>query len=115
MKAPKFWYEPTSWKTKFLLPLGYLYNLLSYLRWKIGKPVKYSCLTVCVGNLNVGGTGKTPTTIALADHFLKKGLNVHIVSRGYKGKFKGTFLVRPRKHRSEEVGQRVHPTKRTEQ
>ena len=104
MKAPKFWYEPTSWKTKFLLPLGYLYNLLSYLRWKIGKPVKYSCLTVCVGNLNVGGTGKTPTTIALADHFLKKGLNVHIVSRGYKGKFKGTFLVSPRKHRSEEVG-----------
>ena len=104
MRAPKFWYEPNSWKIKFLLPLGYIYNLLSYLRWKIGKPVKYSCLTICVGNLNVGGTGKTPTTIALADHFLKKGLNVHIVSRGYKGKFKGTFLVNPRKHRSDEVG-----------
>ena len=72
MKAPKFWYEPNSWKIKFLLPLGYLYNLLSYLRWKTVKPLKYSCLTICVGNLNVGGTGKTPTTIALADHFLKK-------------------------------------------
>ena len=27
MKAPKFWYEPNSWKATFLLPLGYLYNL----------------------------------------------------------------------------------------
>ena len=104
MRAPKFWYEPNSWKATFLLPLGYLYNLLTYLRGKTGKPLKYNCLTICVGNLNVGGTGKTPTTIALADHFQKKGLNVHIVSRGYKGEFHGTFLVNPRKHRSDEVG-----------
>ena len=104
MRAPKFWYEPNSWRATFLLPLGYLYNLLTYLRGKTGKPLKYNCLTICVGNLNVGGTGKTPTTIALADHFLKKGLNAHIVSRGYKGKFQGTFLVNPRKHKSDEVG-----------
>ena len=104
MRAPKFWYEPNSWKATFLLPLGYLYNLLTYLRGKIGRPLKYNCLTVCVGNLNIGGTGKTPTTLALADHFLKKGLNVHIVSRGYKGKFQGTFLVNPKTHRSDEVG-----------
>ena len=104
MKAPKFWYETISWKATFLLPLAYLYNMLNYLREKFGSYQKYDCLTICVGNLNVGGTGKTPTTIALADHFLKKGLQVHIVSRGYKGKFQGTFLVNPRKHKSDEVG-----------
>ena len=104
MRAPKFWYEPSSWKATFLLPLGHLYNVLTYLREKFGSNQKYNCLTICVGNLNVGGTGKTPTTIALADHFLKKGLNVHIVSRGYKGKFQGTFLVNPRKHKADEVG-----------
>jgi tetraacyldisaccharide 4'-kinase len=74
------------------------------LRGKLAKPQSYSCLTICIGNLNVGGTGKTPTTIALAQHFLKKGLQVHIVSRGYKGKFQGTFLVDPQKHKSDEVG-----------
>ena len=104
MKAPQFWYEPYSWKATFLLPFGYLYSLLTFLRRNFGKPEKYSCFTICIGNLNVGGTGKTPITIALAHHFLEKGLKVHIVSRGYKGKFQGTFLVNPRKHKSEEVG-----------
>ena len=104
MKAPQFWYEPNTWKAKFLYPLGYFYNLLTLLRGKLAKPQSYSCLTICIGNLNVGGTGKTPTTIALAKHFLKKGLQVHVVSRGYKGKFQGTFLVDPQKHKSDEVG-----------
>ena len=104
MKAPQFWYEPNTWKAKFLYPLGYFYNLLTLLRGKLAKPKSYSCLTICIGNLNVGGSGKTPTTIALAQHFLKKGLQVHIVSRGYKGKFQGTFLVDPQKHKSDEVG-----------
>ena len=104
MRAPQFWYEPNTWKAKFLYPLGYFYNLLTLLRGKLAKPQSYSCLTICIGNLNVGGTGKTPTTIALAQHFLKKGLQVHVVSRGYKGKFQGTFLVDPQKHKSDEVG-----------
>ena len=104
MKAPQFWYEPNTWKAKFLYPLGYFYNLLTLLRGKLAKPQSYNCLTICIGNLNVGGTGKTPTTIALAQHFLKKGLQVHVVSRGYKGKFQGTFLVDPQKHKSDEVG-----------
>ena len=104
MKAPQFWYEPNTWKAKFLYPLGYFYNLLTLLRGKLAKPQSYSCLTICIGNLNVGGSGKTPTTIALAQHFLKKGLQVHVVSRGYKGKFQGTFLVDPQKHKSDEVG-----------
>lgn len=104
MKAPQFWYEPNTWKAKFLYPLGYFYNLLTLLRGKLAKPQSYSCLTICIGNLNVGGSGKTPTTIALAQHFLEKGLQVHIVSRGYKGKFQGTFLVDPQKHKSDEVG-----------
>ena len=66
MKAPQFWYESSSWKATFLLPLGYVYSMLTYLREKFGNYQKYDCLTICVGNLNVGGTGKTPATIALA-------------------------------------------------
>ena len=52
MRAPKFWYEPNSWKATFLLPLGYLYNLLTYLRGKTGKHLKYNCLTIFFSSPN---------------------------------------------------------------
>ncbi len=41
---------------------------------------------ISVGNLSMGGTGKTPHTIAIANHFINKGEKVAILSRGYKGK-----------------------------
>ncbi len=41
---------------------------------------------ISVGNLSMGGTGKTPHTIAIAQHFIDKGEKVAILSRGYKGK-----------------------------
>jgi tetraacyldisaccharide 4'-kinase len=41
---------------------------------------------ISVGNISLGGTGKTPMTIMLAKHFISKGKKVCILSRGYKGK-----------------------------
>lgn len=41
---------------------------------------------ISVGNISLGGTGKTPFTIKLTNHFLSKGLKVCVLSRGYKGK-----------------------------
>lgn len=64
-----------------------LYNhgiLLSYLT----PPV-----VVSIGNIEVGGTGKTPFTITLAQHLQKRGHRVAIITRGYRGKLKGTMLV----------------------
>ena len=87
-----------------IFALGLLLIYFSSLRLKFGKPKKFNCFTICVGNLNIGGTGKTPATIALAQHFQARQLNVHIVSRGYKGQFRGTFLVNPKKHKSDQVG-----------
>lgn len=48
---------------------------------------------VSIGNLTTGGTGKTPLTIELAKHFLKKQFKVLVCLRGYKGSFKGELLV----------------------
>ncbi|SVA51086.1 uncharacterized protein METZ01_LOCUS103940, partial [marine metagenome] len=45
---------------------------------------------ICVGNLVVGGAGKTPTAIAIGQFFKKKGLDIHFLSRGY-----GKSLVGP--------------------
>ena len=50
---------------------------------------------VSVGNIEVGGTGKTPFTITLARELKTRGYRVAIVTRGYKGRIKGTVLVHP--------------------
>ena len=59
---------------------------------------------VCVGNITLGGAGKTPTVIFLAHYFNKNNINAHIVSRGYGGKFKDTVLVKQETHSAHEVG-----------
>ena len=59
---------------------------------------------VCIGNITLGGAGKTPTVIFLASFLKKNNLNVHVVSRGYRGKFKNTVVVDRRYHNASDVG-----------
>jgi tetraacyldisaccharide 4'-kinase len=59
---------------------------------------------VCVGNINVGGTGKTPTVIALLEILRDQGITAHVVSRGHGGSEIGPLLVDERKHSADEVG-----------
>jgi tetraacyldisaccharide 4'-kinase len=80
---------------RFLLFPLYLialfYRLLIQLRhtfYKTGMLKSYSlpCLVISVGNVTMGGTGKTPTVIYLAQVFKEKGMKTAVLSRGYKGK-----------------------------
>ena len=59
---------------------------------------------VCIGNVTLGGAGKTPTVIFLVDYLKKNKIKVHVVSRGYGGKFKDTVLVNPKTHTAFDVG-----------
>jgi tetraacyldisaccharide 4'-kinase len=73
-----------------LWPLSVLYGTATELRgWLYAKGVfkrkKLSRPVISVGNLTMGGTGKTPMVIWLAEHFLAEGKRVGILSRGYKG------------------------------
>lgn len=54
---------------------------------------KVDCLVVSIGNLTVGGTGKTPFTIFLAEKWQARGYAVGIVSRGYRGTYKGPLRL----------------------
>ena len=65
MKAPKFWYKKTSRRAKILNPLGWIYGWSVARRFKRIKPYQASVPVICVGNLSVGGTGKTPVCLAL--------------------------------------------------
>ena len=103
MQAPAFWYlpKPTA-LARLLSPLGAVYagataRRLARPGYRAGVPV------ICIGNLTVGGTGKTPTTIALIERLLGVGAAVHVVTRGHGGHLAGPVHVQPR-HLAAEVG-----------
>ena len=68
-------------------------NLLYYIGWP--RVQRLPRAVVSVGNLTVGGTGKTPTTIWLAGELEKLGYRVAILSRGYKGAGKKSVVLEP--------------------
>lgn len=71
------------------LPLTLLYCLITTFKRVSARPQYFGIPVISVGNLLVGGTGKTPVTIALA----KEKENVAIVLRGYGRESKGLFVV----------------------
>ncbi len=82
-----------------LLPLSLAYSLLVSIRSKLYvfgvlKPRELNCPVISVGNITVGGTGKTPFVIAIANWLRSEGKNVGVVSRGYgRDDQKHTVLV----------------------
>ncbi len=83
------WYG-TSGRGRWLLPLAWLFAALARLRrslYRLGWFGSYRSprLVVVVGNLTVGGAGKTPFVIWLADALARRGFAVGIATRGYKG------------------------------
>jgi tetraacyldisaccharide 4'-kinase len=61
--------------------------------WGIFKSQEFPIPTICVGNLAVGGTGKTPHVQMLAQLFTEQNLRFAILSRGYKRKSRGFLYV----------------------
>ncbi|RBQ06274.1 tetraacyldisaccharide 4'-kinase [Pedobacter miscanthi] len=79
-----------------LLPFSLIYGMAIVLRkklydWGLMQSVKFDLPVICVGNLAVGGSGKTPTTEYLVR--LLAGYKIAILSRGYGRKTKGFILA----------------------
>ena len=92
----KSWYAPT-WATALLMPVSFLYRLFiaaRHLLYKSGVLTvrDFDVPIVVVGNLTVGGTGKTPLLIHLAKQLVAHGYKPGVVSRGYGAK--GSYPVR---------------------
>lgn len=84
------WYRWTPWHV-LLLPLALLFGVLAGLRrslYRIGllRVTKLPAPVIIVGNIGVGGTGKTPLVIALVKLLGEQGFHPGIISRGYRGK-----------------------------
>lgn len=83
------WQRRASWLV-LLRPLSWLYGKLSHHQKRAylsGKKPRYRAPVpvLVIGNISVGGSGKTPLIIALARHLVNQGIAVGVVSRGYGG------------------------------
>lgn len=102
-RAPEFWTKDGA-LARLLAPLGRVYDigvghrLASRQGHACGLPV------ICVGNLVLGGAGKTPTAIALAQRLSALGRVPHILSKGYGGRAVAPTRVDPLRHGAAEVG-----------
>lgn len=103
MREPAFWHRPPSLTSILLTPLAALYGLVAGIRMRregldAGIPV------LCVGNYHVGGAGKTPAVLALAELLRELGETPVVLSRGYGGRLRGPIKVDPARHAAADVG-----------
>lgn len=106
MPQPAFW-QHRGWAAQALRPLAALTAHLTARRVARGGLAGGLALgipVICVGNINAGGTGKTPTVMALVQRLVQRGARPFIVSRGYGGRMAGPVQVDPARHSATDVG-----------
>lgn len=106
INSPKFWYR-NDWLSKVLAliiyPLSIIWIIISYIKKKVSKTYRSRLKIICVGNLNIGGTGKTPFAIYTYKILKELGFNPVFLTRGYGGKEKGPIKVEST-HQYKDVG-----------
>lgn len=106
MQTPDFWYRRDSVSrllASVLSPIGRIYGA-SVARKAKRRAFRARPRVVCVGGLTVGGSGKTPIAIAVADGLLKRGLRPVFLTRGYGGRLRGPRWVDPDRDSARDVG-----------
>lgn len=103
LKQPNFWNKET-WVSNSLSPLGNLWNTIVQNKYHKTHSYKASIPVICIGNVVMGGAGKTPTTIALNKLLKTTFKDIHIISRGYGGYIKESLRVNENKHNYLQVG-----------
>jgi tetraacyldisaccharide 4'-kinase len=115
MREPAFWWRPAGPRAGLLAPVAAIYGAVAGRRlarkgWRASVPV------VCIGNLTLGGAGKTPMASAVARLLADAGETPVLLSRGYGGALGGPLAVDPASHHATDVGDeplllaRVAPT-----
>lgn len=103
MREPEFWKRGGNpWPACALLPAEGIYSLATaFRRWR-HRPYRPPVPVVVAGGLTLGGSGKTPLALALAERLAAR--QPHLITRGYGGRSKGPLRVDPLRHTAAEVG-----------
>ncbi len=105
-RTPEFWYKKPGPAALALSPLAALYHIGHKIHQSVASPKKAPFPVICVGNITVGGSGKTPTALALMELIKahKLALKPHFLTRGYGGSETGPAPVDLKKHTARHVG-----------
>lgn len=115
LKAPEFWQKENTFLSRFLAPFGRIYAWSVKRRIEKTKPYEAKIPVICIGNLVMGGVGKTPLAVSVAEYFKMNGKKPVFLTRGYGGGL-SNILVDPDKHTAKQTGDealllaRVAPT-----
>jgi tetraacyldisaccharide 4'-kinase len=101
--APSFWWQEPGTAAGLLAPVAAVYGAVAAARLR-QKGERAGVPVLCVGNPTVGGSGKTPTALALARLLIDAGEQPFLLSRGYGGWLAGPVRVDPQHHRADDVG-----------
>ena len=82
LNYPDFWLK-RGILSLILIPFSWVYRFLGYLRWLNALPIRLSGFVICVGNMSVGGSGKTQVTKWLALQLKKRNYNFLIVTKAF--------------------------------
>src|SRR3954468_17618161 len=103
MREPAFWWRTDGLRSGLQSPFAAVYGAVAASR--MVRPGRTAGIPViCVGNLTLGGAGKTPAAIAAARMLDAAGLRPFVLSRGYGGALAGPVQVDPARHRAAEIG-----------
>jgi len=103
MRAPDFWQKRGLLST-CLVPASWSLRVVAQLRRATVTPKTVPVPVLCIGNLTVGGTGKTPISLSIQKRLLARGVHGHFLTRGYGGSLKGPIKVDLETHSVGEVG-----------
>ena len=83
-QKPKFWdYKKPNIYSYFLLPISIVIQIIYFLKTKLNRQKKFNIRTVCVGNIYIGGTGKTSLSLKLNEILIKKKIRSCFIKKYY--------------------------------
>ena len=113
VNKPKFW-DTKNFLSSMLEPLSWIVKLFIIIKKKSTTSIKFNIPIICVGNIYIGGTGKTPLSIFLAKELKKNGKKPVIIKKFYKEHFDEHELIKYKfediileKNRSEGINQAI--------
>ena len=80
---PNFWNKKNNLISYFLLPISFIYQILFFLKKKITFELSFKIPVICLGNIYIGGTGKTPLSILIAEELILKKKKPAIIKKYY--------------------------------
>lgn len=104
LKAPGWWDDKSGLLPSLLSPASWAVGALMRAQWALRRPRHASLPVICIGNLSVGGAGKTPTAIAVAGLLKALGKRPAFLSRGYGGTIREPHLVDRDRDSARDVG-----------